>query len=165
MGRRELNNADIKPDQQPTVSLDTLDRGDGEIVKAEKMPDTEYAEELAFMEEPVTILLTPPAEKNPPNSQPVWVNGEPAKVLINDRWVPTTGYLPMNQPLTVRRKVVEVLLRSKVTRIETVVGNATEENPRNEVQRFTTPSMTVQILRDTSPKGQRWAEEMMRRNY
>lgn len=168
MGRqainKELHNSDVKVEQKPAVNLDTLDRGTGDVVLVDEPLTTDYADALSFMEEPVTIRLAPSTDKNAATVFPVWVNGKPAEVFQNKRWQ-EIGYLPVGQNLIVKRKVLEVILRAKIDRVETVVGDATQEKPANKAVRFTSPVHSVSILEDKNPLGSPWASELMRRNY
>ena len=113
---------DIKIDQHALIGGDTNER-EPIIIKAEKGTSKSYLDELAFMEEPVTIRLEPSAEKNAPAWFPASVNGEGAEVLQPDgRWLHMAeGYLPVGRRVTTKRKYVEVLLRAK---IDTEIGRA-----------------------------------------
>lgn len=168
MGRQAINkevqSTDTKIQQKPDVNLETLDRGTGDVVLVDEPLTTDYADALAFMEEPVTIRLAPSTDKNAATVFPVWVNGKPAEVFQNGRWQ-EIGYLPVGQNLVVKRKVLEVILRAKIDRVETVVGDATQEKPANKAVRFTSPVHSVSILEDKNPLGSPWASELMRRNY
>jgi hypothetical protein len=162
--KKEFHNSEVAIEQKPDVNMDTMDRGTGDIVHADEALTDDYADALAFMEEPVTIRLAPSTDKNAATVFPVWVNGKAAEVFQNGRWF-ELGYLPTGQTLIVKRKVLEVILRAKIDRVETVSGDATQENPINTQRRFTSPVHSVSILEDKNPLGAPWASELIRRNY
>jgi hypothetical protein len=85
MARQELHSDTLKIDQHaPITDTSTYD---GDIVLTERIESRDYAEALAFMEEPVTIRLQPSADKNAAMAFPFWVNGKHAEVFQNGRWM------------------------------------------------------------------------------
>lgn len=163
MSRQELNTEQFAIGQKPPISGNPADY-DGDIVIAQQVIDKDYAAELAFNEEPVTIRLQPSADKNAAMAMPVTVNGKPAEVFHNGRWT-EIGYLPVNRNLTVKRKVLEVILRSKIDTVNTHIIGAETENPRNEVTRLTSHMHSCSILEDQNPRGAVWASELINRNF
>lgn len=163
MARQELHTDKLGPIEQKktVVSDDMKGEHEGEIVVAETVGDLGYYEQLAFMEEPIVIRLEPSADKNAPKSFPVWVNGKPAEVFQRGRWV-EIGYLPVSTIITVKRKVVEVILGAKVDTINTEFDREAER-PNNRVTRFTTPVHSFSILEDRNRLGPAWAAEVHRR--
>ncbi len=163
---KELHSDDIAVDQRAPVSADEAhDRGEIVLVDGKKMHlSRDYLDELAFMEEEVTMRLQPSTEKNAAQTMPVWVNGRGAEVKINGRFVPMI-YLPTGVTFTTKRKYVEPIIRAKVDRVqtETTQWNG-ERQPENKVASFTAPLHSYSIIGD-SPKGHEWASEMMRRYY
>lgn len=112
--------------------------------------------DLAFNEEPVTILIENNSNSdNPETHVPVQVNGRGAEVLSNGKWLEIT-WLPIGVELTTRRKFVEVLARSKSTTIRTQHEDANVERPRNEIKRFTKAQYPMSILVDDNPRGRAW---------
>jgi hypothetical protein len=170
MGRqsinKEMHNSDVKTEQKSDVNLDTMDRGDSDIVRADEALLKDYADALAFMEDPVTIRLTPSTDKNAATAFPAWCNGKKAEVFLNGRWVETPdGYLPVGVELITKRKYLEIILRAKIDAVQTIVGDATVEKPMNHVKRSTYPVHSVSIIKDDNPRGAAWATEIIRRNY
>jgi hypothetical protein len=163
MGRTALHSSDIKIEQKADISGDTLER-DGEIVVAEQLPDADWAESMKFNEEPVTIRLEPSSDKNAATSAPVWVNGVPAEVFQNGRWMPI-GYLPVGRNLIVKRKVLEVLVRAKLDTVHTKVQEPDSERPNNVIERFTSALHSFSVIEDKNPKGAGWLTELRRRNF
>jgi hypothetical protein len=165
--RREANTADFPIDQMPSINLDAsqdVDRDRVVIADATALQD-EFAKALAFAEEPVDILIHPPAsERNPPQWVPCWVNGRGAELFLNGQWV-ACGYLPVNTPLTTKRKYVEVLIRSKQTTYQTA-HVAPEDAKSTHVDNFAVPQTNlanqVTIQYDANPLGREWMQRLVR---
>lgn len=162
MGRQALHSDTVTIDQKSPV-VDVQDREEGNIILVDKEFNKDWAADLAFSEEQVTIILNPSSEKNAPTSFPVWVNGKGAEVFQNGRW-DEIGYLPVGRPLIIRRKVLEVIMRSKLDSVTTQHDDSTVERPHNRINRATSAVHSYSILDDKSPKGAAWAKEMIRRN-
>lgn len=161
MGRKELHSDSVKIEQKAPI-IDH-DKYEGDVVIADKPINADYLDELLFQEEPVKIILNPSAEKNASTAFPVWVNGKGAEVFQNNQWT-EIGYLPVGRPLTIKRKYLEVIIRTKLDAITTFHEDSTVERPRNEIRRATSSVHSFSILEDRNPKGQAWAQEMIRRN-
>ena len=169
MPRHELHSSDVKPQQKADIDLglDDLER-EPEIVKAEgkDLEDKDRLANLAFAEEPLTIVIHPSSEKNAASSHPVWNQGLGAEILINGKWRSIT-WLPFNQQLVTKRKYVEIMARAKFDRVETITPQINNEDTlgTTKVQRFTSPVLSFSIIRDDNPKGAAWINEMLRRNF
>jgi hypothetical protein len=151
-----------KVEQKPPV-LDPSTY-DGDVVIGERIANAEYLDDLAMMEDPVTIRLEPSADKNAASAFPVWVNGKPSEVFQNGRWH-ELGWLPVGQVLTIKRKVLEVIIRAKTDTVHTQILESDSERPNNVIQRYTSPTTSFSILEDSNPKGAAWATAIRRRNY
>lgn len=162
MARQELHSSKL-PDVQQMPPIADPATYDGDIVLTEQTHQQAYLDELVFMEEPVQIRLEPSAEKNAAGAYPVWTNGKPAEVFQNGRW-DEIGYLPVGRVLTVRRKVLEVIIRAKIDTLSTHILEMDSERPNNVVQRFTSPVHSFSIIEDTNPRGPAWVAELRRRN-
>lgn len=163
MARQEIHSTDVKIDQAPIIT----DQRMPEIVKADEsvLTDKEYVDNIKFFEEPVTILIHPSTEKNAPTRIPVWVNGAGAEVLTQaGRWQRIT-FLPVDTVITVKRKVLSVLLGSKVDSIETVIEGRESDHPINRIKRRTTAMNGVSVIQDGNPKGSDWVRGRMRSRY
>jgi hypothetical protein len=160
---QETHSGDTKIDQRP-MPFNLADR-DGDVVIADpSIANKDYLAELAFMEEPVVIRLEPSSDQNAPNVFEVWVNGVGAEVLRNGRWVSIT-WLPVGEVITIKRKVVEVIARTKKDTIRTVHGDATQANPFNREIRQTSAVRSFSVISDANPRGAIWLSEMLRRNF
>lgn len=166
MARTELNTQDVKTEQKAPVDLDktSASNRESDIVKADASLTDEYAAELAFNEEPVTIYLQPATDKNAASVHPVWVNGKGGEVFLNGRWE-IVKYLPVGQDLIIKRKYLEVLLRAKQDTVTHKAGDTSSENPENRIVRMTSSACNLSIRHDANPKGAPWASELLRRNY
>jgi hypothetical protein len=160
--RTELFSGDGKIQQKDDLVGDLSDRKP-EIVVGQKVVDTDYLDELAFNEEPVTIRIEPSTEKNAAAHFPVWVNGKGCEVLIQNQWIPI-GHLPVNTVLTVKRKYVEVIMRAKIDTVTTDVVEEPGKDPINKVKRFTSAVHSFSIIKDDNPLSQAWLTELRRRN-
>lgn len=164
MARQELHSESLpKIEQMPPIT--DASSYDGDIVIGDKVLDLDYAAELAFMEEAVTIRLQPSAERNAATSFPCWVNGRGAEVLLNGRWV-EFKYLPVAHILTTKRKYLEVIVRSKVDTLSTPdMDKSADQAEGNRLTRFTSPVASFSVIEDRNPKGAAWLSELMRRNF
>lgn len=158
---REFNTDSVKIEQRaPIHDASTYE---GEVILGEKIGNSDYMSELAFMDEPVVIRLQPSSEPNAAGAVPAWCNGRGAEVFHNGRWNEIT-YLPVGQELTIKRKILEVLLRSKTDTINTKILDEHGDRPNNVINRFTRSMNSISVLQDRNPRGAAWATEMMRRN-
>lgn len=149
--QREFNSEDVPVGQMPPIVMSA----DGPIVRE---PETiepidtpitmDYAAELAFMEEKVTILVHPSAEKFAPKYLDVYVNGRP-------EWI------PVGVPYKVARKYVEVLARTKPTDVQTYHEDATVERPNNQIIRATRVKNPFSVIGETNPRGAEWLTRLL----
>lgn len=160
---REVHSDDIAIDQRPTAA-DLGDRGGDVILVDASLANADYLAELAFMDEPVTIRLEPSADKNAISRFVVWVNGEGAQIFQNGRWI-AMAWLPVGVVITVKRKVLEVIIRTKIDTVHTEIRNPDSEQPMNTEQRFTSAVHSFSVIEDKSPRGVAWIQEMRRRNF
>jgi len=164
--QRELNSADMPIGQKPDIVF-----RDGEEIPREQIIvadattlEKDYADQLKMAEDPVTIIIHPSQEKNPPQVVDCWVNGRGAEVFVNGKWT-VFNCLPVNTRVTTKRKYVEVLCRAKIDTINTMVEDATVENPANRISRATSSRASFSVLEDRNPKGAEWLRSVMAANY
>lgn len=160
--RQELYSGDVAVAQKDDLIGDLSDRKP-EIVVGEKIVNTDYMDELAFNEEPVTIRIEASSEKNAAAHFPVWVNGRGGEVLINGQWL-EVKYFPVNTVLTTKRKYVEVVMRAKIDTVTTDVIEEPGKDPINKVKRFTSAVNSLSIIKDDNPLSRAWLTELRRRN-
>ena len=134
------------------AELDTDDRGSDVIVATADMLNKDYADELAFMEEVLTIYLNRGREKHSPLFEQFGVNGR----II---------WIEVEKPTLVKRKYVEVMARSMPVDITTMSGESPgDELTFNRVQRHQSANFSFSILNDPSPKGAAWLAKVRREN-
>lgn len=165
----ELHSSDIPVQQDDPIGLD-LDEELPELPKVEPVDrplDKEQAAALAFMEEPVTVIIQPNDDPEASMlSDYCAVNGKRAEILVDGRWVESSGYLPRGVPLTLKRKYVEALARPKTTRVTTEVQEHPGQPPRNLLHRRTSVACHLQILHDPAGgKGVEWFKRLVAVNY
>lgn len=130
----------------------------GDVVLLDGIPVTqEYLAELAFNEEPVTIAINPSTHKNAASIFENWSNGRGAEMLINGKWVIIKD-LPVGRPITVKRKIVEQIVRARVMGVQTIHEEPPVASPRNEIIRTSSHVHSFSILKDENPRSQEWLE-------
>jgi len=111
--------------------------------------ESERAQQLAFMEEQVTIQLHDPQDNNPEPIVPVGVNG---KVL----------YLQRGQQHTLPRKYIEVLARARRVNYRTEEGRAADGSMTTVLKLTTTMQYPFTVIHDPSgDKGIEWLKRIM----
>lgn len=148
MAQQEFNTSEIAPKQKREIKLDLNTdlaqvRQNEDIIVDGSTYDNNYMDELAFMEEKVTIRLERTNEKNAPAFIDVGVNGR-------------IEWLQKGIPITIARKYVEVLARCKSDFIETVAPNAESGEIVNRLMRNTTAKHPFTVISDNNPRGYDW---------
>ena len=125
-----------------------VDRPAIETVEGPKAMD--HAAEMAFMEEPVSIIVHESTDQNDPDPNPL--------LQVNGR----TQYIVRGREQVVRRKFVEVLARAKKTgytqsmRHDPVTGNVYQSmNPRTALR------YPFSVIEDKNPKGHAWLRKVL----
>lgn len=135
----------------PIVHGETLANVGGSVDFA-----ADYLSQLAFNEEPVTIIIEENQRSDFPETHvPASVRGKGAEMFTNGQWI-EVGWLPIGRELITKRKYVEVLVRSKSDSIKTEHDDATVERPRNAISRRTSANYPVTVLEDRNPLGREW---------
>ncbi len=149
-GGREYSNADMASRALPAI--EDADNRPEDIIQAEEMDlvNADYAAELAFMEEPVTVLLHKGREKFAPRFEQFGVQG---KII----WIET------NKPTIVARKYVEVMARAQPIDVRTRSGETQgDELAFNIIDRSQNSAYTFSVLQDKNPKGAAWLAKIIR---
>ena len=165
--RKETISADFPIDQKADIDMPES----GQIQREQTIVHASADElvsgtvkELAFLEEPVTILIYPSREKNPPLVVDCWVNGKGAEVFVNGQWH-EFNCLPINIPVTTKRKYVETLSMSKTDAISTETGSTMDEHPHNRIRRMTSANTAFSVVEDRNPLGVEWLRRIMSRAH
>ncbi len=168
MPRVETSTEEARIEQHAPLTEDQLSFAERpkEIVQADSF-DKEQVENLAFFNEPVDIMIQSSGQEKAAPAQ-AWNNGKPAEIRSpNGSWIETiNGFLPTGQRITVRRKILETLLRARVTKVNTAHNRMDYDgNPINEETRNTTMAHNIQIFGQYGDRHDRWYTEIMRRNF
>ena len=161
----------LEPDVVKPEQLSPLDIGLGEtpfhhpappqIQPVDKPLTKSYEDTLAFEELPVTIFANPVGGDQAPLYLEAWVNGKGI-----EQWMPQFGgwvevkHIPVGEEVTIKRKYLGNLLRSKTLLIATPEDKADGSIPRNLINRRTVNSQAITIVRDDHPLGREWAKRM-----
>lgn len=156
---KEVHSDDIKIEQKAPIG--DLEEFEGDVIEATNVINKDYADELVFNEEPVTIRIEPSSEKLAPRHFPVWVNGKGAEVFMNGRWL-EMAYLPVGATVTIKRKYLAVIAMAKRDTIQTKVVKH-DESEENLIERFTSAATSFSVIEDKNPKGSAWLSELRRR--
>jgi len=163
--KSELDSRSVAIPQKEKLEMPPID----EEVERESLvitPETPLIKDdfdkLAFAEEAITILIHRSGEKFAPRTTDfVGVNGKPAEMLFKNGWIPM-GYLPRGISIVTKRKVVEVLARSKQDHVTTTVVERDNEDPKNFVERSTVSTTSFSVLHDPNPMGGEWLSQLLR---
>ncbi len=119
--------------------------------------DQAYLDELAFNEDPIMLVINPSTHKNAASIFENWSNGIGAEMLVNGKWVIIKD-LPVGKPITIKRKIVEQIMRARVMNVQTIHEEPPVSSPRNEIIRTSSHVHSFSILRDDSPRSKEWLE-------
>jgi hypothetical protein len=156
---KEVSTDDLEIGQSKSVNLD-LPRESESLIETGENLNQGYLESLAFMEEPITIVLQKSSEKHAANVVDCWVNGRGAEIFDqNGKWH-VCGWLPVGKPVITRRKYVEVLARAKRDSISTEVVKH-ENREDNMAHRTTSMRYPFSVLKDDNPKGYMWLTNIL----
>lgn len=123
-------------------------RNDQEIEVMDKPITDSYAANLAFMEEPVEVMLHESTDPNADNPVQVACNG------VNQ-------FFWRGQPITVKRKFVEILARSKQTAIQTKEVRDHSGALATAVTKSTALRYPFSIISDQNRDGSVWLKRTL----
>jgi hypothetical protein len=130
-----------------TGAIDHNDfRNDFEIVDGPQAMGK--AEELAFMEEPVEVMVSPTTDKNAERLPQVAVNG------VNQ-------YFMRGKRMSVKRKFVEALARAKKTGISTMPAKDQDGADTMNIVQETGLKYPFSVSHDRNPNGSAWLENVL----
>ncbi|MBV5310377.1 hypothetical protein [Chromatium okenii] len=144
--QKELHTEEVRGRAKPAINLqDSVAdiRDNEEIIVESNGLDMVYFDELAFMEEKITIRLEPSADRYSPRFVDVAVNGR-------------IEWLEVGKPIQVARKYIEVLARAKSDTFITIAPNTNDENPVNMISRNTSQKYPFSVIKDPNPRGYQW---------
>jgi len=167
--------SELEPDAVKTDQLPPIDMGmgntpfthpDAPVIEVCTPFTKDHQFLLAFNEEPVEIEVMGSGDPHAPLFQEAWVNGKGVERMIEGLGWCEVKFFPVNTPVIIKRKYVEVLLRSKTMGVHTVEDRADGTEPRNVLRRTSANACTVRIIEDRDPPGQagyrrEWAKRLM----
>lgn len=141
---REIREVDGRPTMTPTL-IETVD----------KVVDKEWADQMAFNAEKITIVVN--EDTNPNAENPVYCsnNGDLADVK------PIRGWLFRGKEYTIERRFLESIMRAKITTYtqkDEYDANGTRhiKNIPHVACRY-----NVRVMRDDNPLGVAWLKQIM----
>jgi hypothetical protein len=152
---REVHSEDLPITQPPALAPNLLpdDRETDVIVATDAVFSGDLLEELAFMEEYVTIVLYKKREKFAPNVYDFHVNGKGVRV-----WCDT--------PTRIQRKFLEVIARAQPYDVTTEVNKNEDKGDAAVVQNFAhrhqSAAHPFTVVEDKNPRGAAWLMKVMR---
>jgi hypothetical protein len=149
---KTIDTTEMNVGQTSKLVIPTLDspiaHAPDEITVVDGPTGGDYAEDLAFMEERVIVLVHETSDENAAPLVDVYVNG-------------VAQFFPRGVDVTCKRKYVEGLVRAKPIHINTQVTERNSENPKNEVLRRSALRYPFSIVRDDNPKGRDWLRKIL----
>lgn len=158
--RKETSTADF---QMPSHEADFDNRGEGFAdVVGDILHANDQIENLAFAEEPITIMIQSMERKKLPVAEyvPCFIQGKGAEYMYQGK-MRSFGWLPTKQPVTTRRKYAEALIRSKENSVQTVHQDASVQSPINTQTLESYAPYMISVLRDDNPKGGEWLSQLV----
>lgn len=128
------------------VTIGEIGRGD--VDEIEVVKSVSKAEKLAFLEEPVTIVVMSSGD---PNELPI------ERVIVNN----VSQFFIRDQPITVKRKYVERLARCKKTDFHQSLDDSQGEVSFNVLQRRHSLRFPFSVIQDSNPKGAGWLKQIL----
>lgn len=108
-----------------------------------------YAEQLAFLEEPVEIMVAEPQDEKESSLVQLFVQGRSQMIIPG-------------QPIIIKRKYLEVLARAKQIRYKPVVKiNDLTGAPVNMMIPRLVLRYNFSVIQDKNPKGAEWLRRIL----
>ena len=108
-----------------------------------------YAEQLAFLEEPVEVMVAEPQDEKESNLVQLFVQGRSQMIIPG-------------QPIVIKRKYLEVLARAKQIRYKPVVKiNDLTGAPINMMIPRLVLRYNFSVIQDKNPKGAEWLRRIL----
>jgi hypothetical protein len=123
----------------------------------------ELLAELAFNEEPVTVMFTPNQERFAAPMVDAYCQNRGIEVLTDDGvWLCLTQ-VPVNVEVTMRRKFVEIFARCKHTDVKAHHGGVPHDgsDPINNTLRSTNLKHPFVLIEDKNPVGREWLKRLI----
>jgi len=149
---REVHSPEL-PITQPRVIHDSEDRDREVIVTTDSVISRDYAAELAFMEEPVDILLHRGREKHAPTMYDFQINGRAIWIRVDT-------------VTTIPRKYLAIIAQAQPFEVETETdkneGKGDNAPVINAIRRHQSSRYPFTVVKDANPRGSAWLQKVMR---
>lgn len=111
--------------------------------------EKDYVDQLAFLEEPVEIMVAEPQDEKESNLVQLFVQGRSQMIIPG-------------QPIIIKRKYLEVLARAKQIRYKPVVKiNDLTGAPVNMMIPRLVLRYNFSVIQDKNPKGAEWLRRIL----
>lgn len=121
---------------------------ESELVIATNL-EKSYAEQLAFLEEPVEVMVAEPQDEKESSLVQLFVQGRSQMIIPG-------------QPIVIKRKYLEVLARAKQIRYKPVVKiNDLTGAPVNMMIPRLVLRYNFSVIQDKNPKGAEWLRRIL----
>lgn len=157
MARGEYHRGEVHTTDLPVRALEPIgEERSPEIIVATDadLAAKDYLDELAFNEEMLTVVLHKGKEKFAPRHHDFYVNGKAV-------------WIPVDTPVTVARKYVEVMARSQPMDVRTeshAIDDDQSAGTVNNILRSLSSQYPFTVIEDKNPKGRDWLTKVMREN-
>lgn len=150
---KEIHSPELPITQPPVITAEPGERDPEVIVATDAVFTGGYAAELAFMEEPVRILLHRGREKFAPPMYDFSIDGRAIWIRVDT-------------PTTIKRKYLEVIARSQPFEVETDVNTnehmGEQAVVQNLIKRHQSARYPFTVIEDKNPRGAAWLAKVMR---
>ncbi len=148
--KTEFDSRDVAPSESviempvegSVTREDLLDTGITDVQRDKKQLD-----EMAFMEEPVKIMVHESTDENAQLVVDVYCNGTPQRFVRGMEQV-------------VKRKFVQILINARTTSVRTRTG-VEGGNVVNQLTRHTAVRYPFSVIEDRNPRGGAWLRESL----
>ena len=144
-------NLDIMTMELPELEklLETMERPDHQIESVGNLAKFDsWAEEMAFLEEPLIIQIHEDADPSAENPVMVYNNGRSCAIR-------------RGVPQVIRRKFVEQLMRAKPETVRTKIDTRDQDKVKNLIVKQASLKYPFSILRDDSPRSRAWQKKIL----
>lgn len=157
---------EIYPDEDPVRDLAPLDLSKqgmanrpAEIIETiERMPEADYADELKFNEDILTVMLEGPAQADAMPDR-----GESPPTAYDFSVGNDTRVVPIGVPVKIERKFVEVIGRARTGQVSLQSAIANDPRSRNVLRRTHTKRFPLTMIENPGgAKAQLWWQRISR---
>ena len=153
---KTLDSSDVKLGGDKTLNipvdkpLASVKRSDLDIELVGPNAINDMAKDLAFLEEPVEVLVHESTDENAALLVDVYHNGVPQRFI-------------RGRPQEVKRKFLYILATCKETNVKTKVNptGGADGGPVNQITKHTALRYPFSVVRDDNPRGPSWLRDIL----